>query len=50
MRTIRQLIDDAAVTPEIDETLNKIKKELKAPFMSNFFRVWGTSSESLNGI
>mgnify|MGYP000604426369 CR=1 FL=1 len=50
MRTISQLIDDATVTPEIDDTFNKIKKELKAPFTPNFFRVWGTSPESLNGI
>ncbi len=50
MRTISQIIDDATITPEIDETFNKIKKELKAPFTPNFFRVWGTSSESLNGI
>lgn len=50
MRTISQIIDDATVTPEIDETFNKIKTELNAPFTPNFFRVWATSPESLNGI
>ncbi len=50
MRTTSQIIDDATVTLEIDETFNKIKKELKAPFTPNFFRVWGISPESLNGI
>ena len=50
MRTISQIVDDGAVTPEIDESFNLIKKALKSPFTPNFFRVWATSPESLKGI
>ncbi|MCB1948705.1 peroxidase-related enzyme [Nitrosomonas sp.] len=50
MRTISQIIDDAPVTPEIDETFKKIQNALNAPFTPHFFRVWATSPESLKGI
>jgi uncharacterized peroxidase-related enzyme len=50
MRTISQIVDDGAVTPDIDETFIKIKDALNAPFTPNFFRVWATSPESLKGI
>ena len=50
MRTISQIVDDGAVTPEIDESFIQIKEALNAPFTPNFFRVWATSSESLKGI
>ena len=50
MRTISQIVDDGAVTPDIDETFIKIKDALNAPFTPNFFKVWATSSESLKGI
>jgi uncharacterized peroxidase-related enzyme len=50
MKTISKIVDDASVSPEIEETFIKVKKALKAPFTPNFFRVWGVSPESLNGI
>lgn len=50
MRTISQLIDDAPATPEVDAAFTEIKSALNAPFTPNFFRVWATSPESLNGI
>lgn len=50
MRTISKLVDDASISPEIEETFVKIKTALNAPFTPNFFRVWATSPESLKGI
>jgi uncharacterized peroxidase-related enzyme len=50
MKTISKIVDDVSVSPEIEETFIKVKKALKAPFTPNFFRVWGVSPESLNGI
>ena len=50
MRTISKIVDDAEVTPALTETFGSIQKALKAPFTPNFFQVWGTSEESLNGI
>jgi hypothetical protein len=50
MKTISKLVDDASVSPETEETFVKVKEALKAPFTPNFFRVWGISPESLNGI
>ena len=49
MRTISKIVDDAEVTPALTETFGSIQKALKAPFTPNFFQVWGTSEESLNG-
>lgn len=50
MKTISKIIDDAPLSPEIEETHIRIKKALNAPFTPNFFRVWSISPESLNGI
>ncbi len=50
MRAISQIIDDAPATPEVDAAFNEIKTALNALFTPNFFRVWATSPESLNGI
>ena len=50
MRTISNIVDDAEITPEIDEIFGKIATSLNAPFTPNFFRVWATSPESLKGI
>lgn len=50
MRTISQLIDNAPVTPEIEDTFIKIKTALSAPFTPHFFQVWAVSPESLKGI
>lgn len=36
MKTISQIVDDGAVTPDIDETFIKIKDALNAPFTPNF--------------
>ena len=50
MNTISKIVDDAHVSPEIEQTFIKIRKALKAPFTPNFFQVWAISPESLNGI
>jgi len=50
MKPISNLVENAIVTPELDEVFVKIKKALKAPFTPNFFKVWGVSPESLEGI
>ncbi len=50
MRTISTIIDDPILTPELKTTFEGIKKELKAPFVPNFFKIWGTAPEALKGI
>lgn len=50
MERISQLIDNAVVTPELEEVFGKIQKSLNAPFTPHFFKVWGASPESLKGI
>ncbi len=44
------MVNDAIVTPELEEVYGKIQKALNAPFTPNFFKVWGASPESLKGI
>lgn len=50
MRTISKIIDDPLITPELNATFEIIKKELSAPFVPNFFKVWGTAPKVLEGI
>lgn len=50
MESISNMVEDAAITPELKEIFGKIQKALNAPFTPNFFKVWGASPESLEGI
>lgn len=50
MKTISTIIDDAELTLELDATFDTIKKKLNAPFVPNFFKVWGNAPSALNGI
>ncbi len=50
MRTISTIIDDPVVTPELNTTFETIKEKLRAPFVPNFFKIWGTAHNSLKGI
>ena len=50
MRTISTIVDDAEMTPELEETFGNIQEQLGAPFVPNFFKVWAHAPEALNGI
>ena len=50
MKEISNIVDDAQVTPALDEVFDKIQKALNAPFTPNFFKVWAVSPTSLEGI
>ena len=50
MDQISKLVENAQVTPELEETFDKIKNALHAPFTPHFFQVWGLSPVSLDGI
>lgn len=50
MEQISKLVDNAEVTPELQETFDSIKNALGAPFTPHFFQVWGLSPVSLDGI
>ena len=50
MNQISKIVETPAVTPELQETFDQIKSALKAPFIPNFFQVWGVAPTALNGI
>ncbi|MBP2831897.1 carboxymuconolactone decarboxylase family protein [Aquimarina sp. U1-2] len=50
MKTISSIIEDPITTEELENTFNTIKKELGAPFVPNFFQVWGHAPLALHGI
>ncbi|KAA1242609.1 carboxymuconolactone decarboxylase family protein [Aquimarina sp. RZ0] len=50
MKTISSLLNDIEITPELQNTFDSIKKELNAPFVPNFFKVWGNAPTALKGI
>ncbi|MDN5211267.1 peroxidase-related enzyme [Fulvivirgaceae bacterium BMA12] len=50
MKKISTMVDDAPLTPELNEVFDKIRKALNAPFTPNFFKVWAVSPASLEGI
>lgn len=50
MKTVSTIIDDAVTTPELNNTFEQIKKELGAPFVPHFFKVWGDAPTALQGI
>jgi len=50
MENISKAFNDPQMTPELEKTLTAIKDDLKAPFIPNFFHVWGNALESLQGI
>ncbi|NJO03662.1 MAG: peroxidase-related enzyme [Bacteroidia bacterium] len=50
MQKISKIFDNGVVTPELQETFDKIKDALHAPFTPHFFQVWALSPESLDGI
>lgn len=50
MKNISSIIDDPVTTPEIEATFKTIKEELGAPFVPNFFQVWGDHPTALQGI
>ncbi len=50
MKTISTVINDPVTTPELQNTFETIKQELGAPFVPNFFQVWGNASKALQGI
>ncbi len=50
MRTISSLLDDIEITPELQNTFTTIKNELQAPFVPNFFKIWGHAPTALQGI
>ena len=50
MEQVSRLVDNAEVTPELQETFDSIKSALQAPFTPHFFQVWGLSPVSLDGI
>ena len=50
MKTISPMLDDAEITLELEVTFDSIKKKLNAPFVPNFFKVWGSSPTALKGI
>ncbi|WP_010521978.1 carboxymuconolactone decarboxylase family protein [Aquimarina agarivorans] len=50
MKTISTLINDPEITPELEQTFDNIKKDLNAPFIPNFFKIWGNAPVALQGI
>ncbi len=50
MKTISTLIDNPEITPELEATFEIIKEELGAPFVPNFFQIWGYNQTALQGI
>ncbi|WP_299222928.1 peroxidase-related enzyme [uncultured Aquimarina sp.] len=50
MRTISTMLEDVSITPELHNTFETIKSELQAPFVPNFFKIWGHSPTALKGI
>jgi len=47
---ISKIFENPQMTPELDAIFSNIKDDLKAPFVPNFFKVWGDAPESLAGI
>ncbi len=50
MKTISAIIEDPITTKELENTFDTIKNELGAPFVPNFFQVWGHAPLALHGI
>jgi len=50
MNTISTILEDPITTPELEKTFETIKQELGAPFVPNFFQVWGNAPHALQGI
>ncbi len=50
MKTISTIFDDPKTTPELESTFQTIKEELGAPFVPNFFQIWGDAPMALQGI
>ncbi len=50
MKTISTLLEDPKETPALEETFQTIQEKLNAPFIPNFFKIWGHAPEVLEGI
>ncbi len=50
MKTISTILEDPITTPELENTFETIRQELGAPFVPNFFQVWGNAPHALQGI
>lgn len=50
MGTISTILNDAKITSELTSIFEAIKKKLNAPFVPNFFKVWGHAPIALKGI
>ena len=50
MDRVSKLVENPTVTPELQEKFDQIKNALQAPFIPNFFQVWGGAPTPLEGI
>jgi len=50
MENVSKIFKNPDMTSELETTFAGIKSDLKAPFVPNFFKVWGGVPESLQGI
>ncbi len=50
MKPISALFENGQVSPDIQDTFDKVAEALEAPFTPHFFQVWALSPQSLQGI
>ncbi|WP_010177180.1 carboxymuconolactone decarboxylase family protein [Aquimarina agarilytica] len=50
MKNISSLIEDPELTPDLEKTYQEVKENLNAPFVPNFFKIWGHAPVALQGI
>lgn len=50
MNSISKIFSNTEVNGDVTAMMNTIKEELQAPFVPNFFKVWGDAPEAFKGI
>ena len=50
MENVSKVFDNPQINSDMETTLAGIQSDLNAPFVPNFFKVWGDAPESLQGI
>ena len=50
MNNVSRLFDQPSITPEVQNSFDTLQKELKTPFIPNFFQVWAHAPLALDGI